>query len=141
MTCTEDDHITEIEDYVEALSYNQSFLSSNQDSAESTATPQEADLDDEPIRALLASPRYPPERDASAERSQIYHSERENLMSRSSQDPISRGKPVTLFSRQSRLNQDAFSEREQPVDVLGCNESIFRDANPANVAKSLLERK
>ena len=36
--------------------------------------PQEADLDDEQIRALLASPRYLLEREASAERSQIYHS-------------------------------------------------------------------
>ena len=48
-------------------------------SIESIATPQEADLDDEQIRAPLASPRYLPEREASAERSQVYHyhSERE----------------------------------------------------------------
>ena len=32
-----------------------------------------------------------------------------------------------------------FSEREQPADVLRVNESVLRDANPANVAKSLLE--
>ena len=63
----------------------QPLLSSTHDSIESLATPQEADLDDEQIRALLASPRYLPERDASAERSQIYHSEREGLMSSSSQ--------------------------------------------------------
>ena len=37
------------------------------------------------------------------------------------------------------MNQDAFSEREQPVDVLRGNESIFRDADPANVAESLPE--
>ena len=49
------------------------------------------------------------------------------------------GELVALFSHQSRLNQDAFSEREQPVDVLRGNESIFRDADPANVAKSLPE--
>ena len=72
MTCTEDDQITEIEDHVKALSHNQSFLSSTQDSAESIATPQEADFDDEQIRALLASPRYLPEEEASAERSQVY---------------------------------------------------------------------
>ena len=41
---------------------------------ESLATPQEADLDDEQIRILLASPRYLLEREASAERSQICHS-------------------------------------------------------------------
>ena len=38
---------TEIEDRVKTLSYNQSFLSSTQDSAESIATPQEGDFDDE----------------------------------------------------------------------------------------------
>ena len=32
-----------------------------------------------------------------------------------------------------------FSEIEQPADVLRVNESVLRDANPANVAKSLLE--
>ena len=42
-----------------------------QDSIESIATHQEADLDDEQIRALLASPRYLPEREASAERSHL----------------------------------------------------------------------
>ena len=47
--------------------------------------------------------------------------------------------PVAVFSSQNRLNQDAFPEREQPVDVLGSNESIFRFSNRANVAKSLLD--
>ena len=42
--------------------------------------------------------------------------------------------PVALFLHQNRLNQDAFSEREQLVDVLGRNESIFRFSDPANVA-------
>ena len=44
---------------------------------------------------------------------------------------------MAWLSHQKRLGQDEFSEREQPADVLRCNESIFRDANPANVAKSL----
>ena len=48
------------------------------------------------------------------------------------------GELVALFAHESRLNQDAFSEREQPVDVSRGNESIFRDADPANVVKSLL---
>ena len=37
-----------------------------------------------------------------------YHSEQENLMSSSSQDPTSTGKPVAVFSSQNRLNQDHF---------------------------------
>ena len=86
ITCTED-KITEIQGHVKIVSYNQSLLTSTQDSTESIATPQEADLDDEQIRALLALPRYLLEREASAERSQVYHSEREGLMSSSSQGP------------------------------------------------------
>ena len=53
--CTEDNQITEIEGHVKTLSFNQSLLSSTQDSIESIATPQEADLEDEQFRALLAS--------------------------------------------------------------------------------------
>ena len=86
---TEESGIPDIEDKGKELicdpfplPYNQSLLSSTYDSAESIATPLlESDLDDEQIRALLALPRYLPEREASAERSQIYYSEREGLMS------------------------------------------------------------
>ena len=81
---TEESQITEIEGKglicdPFSLPCDQSLLSSAQDSIESIATPQEADLDDEQIRALLASPPYSPEREASAERSQVYHSEKNRL--------------------------------------------------------------
>ena len=52
ITCAEDHQMTEIEGHVKTLPFNQSLLSSTQDSIESIATPQEADLDDEQIRAL-----------------------------------------------------------------------------------------
>ena len=55
-----------------SFAYNQSLLSSTQDSVESLAAPQEADLDDKQILALLASPLYLPEREAIPERSQSY---------------------------------------------------------------------
>ena len=100
MHFTEDDQFTELEDLrVKPLSYNQSFLPSTYGSADSIATLPESDSDDEQLRALLASPLYPLERGASAERSQVYHSERENLMSSSSQDPTNRGtgKRVAVF--------------------------------------------
>ena len=86
---------------------------STQDSIESIATPQETDLDDEQFRALLASPLYIQERETNAERSQVYHSGRESLMSSSSQNPkpVGTGKPCRSVLRQSRLNQDTFSER------------------------------
>ena len=60
---TEESQSPEIEDKSKelmydpfSLPYNQSSTST-QDSFESLATPQQADLDDEQIRALLASPR------------------------------------------------------------------------------------
>ena len=37
-------------------------------------------------------------------------------------------------------DKTTFQKREQPADVLRGIESVFRDANPANFAKSLLER-
>ena len=115
MHFTEDDQITELEGRVKPLSYNQSFVLSTYGSAESIATPSESDLDDEQIRTLVASPRYSPEQEASAERSQVYHSEQEGLMSSSSQDPTvgGTGKLVAVFSSQSRSNQDTLSDRDQ----------------------------
>ena len=109
---TGDGQLTEHEDLrVKPLSFHQSITASTYDSAESIATP-ESDSDDDQLRPLLASPLYLQEREASAERSQVYHSERENLMSSSSQDPISTRKPVALFSSQNRLNQATFSDGE-----------------------------
>ena len=123
---SEQSQITEIEDKELifnpfSLPCNQSLLSSNQDSIESIATPQEADLDDEQIRALLASLRYLLEREARAERSQVYHSEREGLMSSSSQSLnfIGTGRPVALFLHQKSLSQDAISERDNLLMLKG----------------------
>ena len=97
---TRDGQLTEHEDLrVKPLSFHQSITASTDESAESIAAPlPESDLDDAQLRAPLASPLYLQEREASPERSQVYHSERENLMSSSPQDPISTGKPVALFS-------------------------------------------
>ena len=53
---TEESQIPEIEDKF-SFPCNQSLLSSTRESIESLAMLQEGDLDDEQIRALLASPR------------------------------------------------------------------------------------
>ena len=56
---TGDDQFTEHEDLrVKPLSVHQSIITSTYDSVESIATPPESDLDDEQLRALLASPLY-----------------------------------------------------------------------------------
>ena len=142
---TEDWQLTEHEDLrVKPLFFHQSIIASTYETVEGIATPHpESDLDDEQLRTLLASPLYVQEREASAEHSQVYHSERENLMSSSSQDPISTGKLVALFSSHNRLNQETFSDREEfslrHQHVFGSNESFFTFSNRTNVAKSLLD--
>ena len=89
---TEDDQITELEDRVKFLSYHQSITASTYvktvyNLVDNDAKYPDAEIDDEHTRNSLDSPLYLQERGASAERSQVYHSERENLMSNSSQDP------------------------------------------------------
>ena len=101
-----DGQFSEHEDLrVRPLSFHQSIMASTCDSAESIATPPESDWDETTCSVLHLQ-----EREASAERSQVYHSERENWMSSSSQDPTSTGKPIAVFSSQNRLNQDTFSD-------------------------------
>ena len=58
---------------VEPLFFHRSSKTSTYDSAESIATPPpESDLDDEQMRTMLASPLK--KRQASADRSRVYHS-------------------------------------------------------------------
>ena len=107
-------------------------------------TAPESDLDDEQLRALLASPLYLQEREASAERSQVHHSERENLMSSSSQDPISTGKPVALFSAKIGWIKKRFPiEWIFPQDInrfLGSNESFFRFSDATKARSELMKQ-
>ena len=141
---TGDGQFTELEDLrVRHLSFYQSIMASTCDSAERIATAPESDFDDEQLRAL-ASPKYLQERIANAERSQVYLSVRENLMSSSSQDLVSTERPSAwLFSSKNWLNPETFSEREdfsrRHQQVLGNNEPLFRLSNPANVATSFLD--
>ena len=48
---------------------------------------------------------------------------------------INTGKHVAWLLHQKRLGRDEFLEREQPSDISGSNESIFRDVDPMSVAK------
>ena len=142
---TGDKELTEHEDLrVKPMSSHQPITASTYDSAESIATsPLDSDLDDEQLRAVagfttvLTGARSKCRTIAS---SSLWT---RNLMSSSSQDPISTGKFVALFSSTNRLNQDTFSDREDFPSrhqlVFGSNDPFFRCSNPANVAKSLLD--
>ena len=102
-----------------------------------------SDWDDEQIRALLVSPLYLQEREANAERSQVYHSVRENLMSSSSQDPKNTERPsALLFSSKNMLNQETFLKRgfcSGHQQIMGNNEPLFGFCDPETSVKSILE--
>ena len=72
----------------------------------------EPDLDDEQMRNLLASPLYLQEREASADRSRVYHSFRENSMSSSSHFRESAGNPAAVFSHKRKSSPETLSDRE-----------------------------
>ena len=78
---------------VKPLSYSQSLIHSASDSAESTATPPDSDLEDEQLRKMLASPLYFQEREENEAQVRACHSERESSMVSSSRNPEVSGKP------------------------------------------------
>ena len=65
------------------------------DSAESIAP--DSDFDDEQIRKMLASPLYIRDREEGDGQSQAYHSGRKSLMTQSSWNPRSSGKPDAIY--------------------------------------------
>ena len=105
--------------------------------------PPESDLDDEQIRNMLASPLYLQEREASADRSRVYHSFRENSVSSSSHFRESAGKLAAMFSHKRKSSQETLSDREgissghQPVQ--GKDETLFRFSDLEEAARLVLE--
>ena len=70
---------------VKPMFFHRPSMASTYDSAESIATPPPgSDLDDELMRNMLTSPPFFQEREASADRSRVYHSFRENSVLSSS---------------------------------------------------------
>ena len=94
-------------------------MTSTYDSAESIATlPPESGLDDEQIRTLLASPLYLQKRDASADRSRVYHSLRKNSVSSSSHfREYGMREPVALLSNKRKSSQEALSDKIFPQNI------------------------
>ena len=126
------------------MSYVQSQMHSDHDSAESIA---DSDLEDGELQKVLASPLYVQgrencnssriptapgklsaiiqEREVSAKRTQA--DRRESLMSSSSQEPRASGKSAAMSSSGSAEPRNQFKS------------SIFKNADPSNVGRSLLE--
>ena len=109
-------------------------------SAESIATPPpDSDLDDEQIRNVLASPLYSQEKEASADRSRVYHSFRENSVSSSSHFREGAGKPAAVFSHKRKWSQETLSDKEGissgHQSVRGTDETLFRFSDPDEAAE------
>ena len=103
---------------------NEDLIASTYDSAESIATPSpQSDFDDEQIRALLAPPLHSQEREreASADRSQVYHSVRENLVLSSSQVPKStereRETRCVVFNQKEVESRSIFRQNIFPHNI------------------------
>ena len=139
---TEDD--TSVQ--VKPMLFHRPGMTSTYDSAESIATPLlVSDLDDEQIRNMLASPLYVQEREASADRSRIYHSFRENSVFSSSHFRDSAGKLVAGFSHERMSSQETVSDRECPSSghqpVRGEDEALSRLFESENAADWTLKNK
>ena len=82
-------------------------------------------------------------REANAQRAQAYHSRQTSLMASSSRELDVSGKPDAMFSCHSESSQNRFSERDRSNEPGNRFESsvhsAFKFADPANVAKSLLD--
>ena len=124
---------------VKPMFFHGPSMTSTYESAESI----ESDWDDEQIRNMLASPLYLQEREASADRSRLYHSSRENSVSSSSHFRESAGKLAAVFSHKRKSSQEILSDREgvssgrQPLQVK--DEILFRFSGPEEAARLVLE--
>ena len=124
---------------VKLMFFHKPSMTSTNDTSESIATACESDLADDQIRNMLAAPLYLQEREASADRSRVYHSFRENSVSSSSH--FQGNLPQCSHKRKS--SQGTLSDREvnssghQPVPRK--DETFFRFSDPEEAAKLVLE--
>ena len=115
-------------------------MTSTYDSAESIATPPlDSDLDDEQIRSMLASPLYLQEREASADRSRVYHSYNESSVSSSSHFRASAGRFAAVFSHIRKSSQESHSDRDGISSAhrafRGENEALSKLSDPEEAAR------
>ena len=92
----------------------------------------------------MASPLYLEGREASADRSQFYHSFRENSVSSSCHFRESAGKPAAMFPHKRKSSQDTFFDREGISSghqtVQGKGETFVRFSCPEETVSVALEQ-
>ena len=131
---------------VKPMFFHKPSMTSTYCTCESIATSSpESDLDDDQIRNMLASPLYLQKRQASADRSRVYHFFQENSVSSSSRFRESAGKLAAVFSHKRKSSQDTFSDRDCISSglqtVQGKGESVFRFSDPEEAARTFLEER
>ena len=77
---------------------------------DTVANPTDSEVDDAQIVRILASPLYVQEREASADPSRNYHSNRGISLSKSSVFRSSAGRPAPKFSHQSKSSKESHSD-------------------------------
>ena len=130
---------------IKSIFFHKPSMMSTHDTPESIAPlPPESDLDDDQIRNMLALPLYLQEREASADRSLVYHSFRESSVSSSSHFRGNAGKPAALFSHTRNSSQDTFSDRDgissRHQTVEGKGETFVTFSNPEETVRLALEQ-
>ena len=95
-----------------------SFGSAKNSGEDVTLAPMSSEVDERQSVRMLVSPLFRQKREASAAPARIYHSDRENSMSRSSHVPVTE-KPVAIYlhdrkaSRDPTILQESYSAREK----------------------------
>ena len=100
-------------------------MTSTYDTSESISTPPpKSDVDDDQIRNMLASPLYSQEREASADRSLVYHSFREKSVSSSSHFRVQGNLPRCYHFKESRVKTHFPTEKAFPQDIKQFREEV-----------------
>ena len=107
--------------------------------AESFVTPPlDLEINDEQSTELLASPLFPQEREASADRSQVYHSQRENLVSDSSRLQPRQGRPVAWRPSGSERNLRSILEEQRQQLLSEAHSEILNQECRAEKADAVI---
>ena len=102
-------------------------MTSTYDSAESIATPPaESDLDDEQLRNVLASPLYLQEREASADRSRVYHSKEKTQcpVHLTYEKKVQGNLPQCSHTKENRVKKHFPTEKAFPQDINQLEEKV-----------------
>ena len=98
--------------------------------------PLDLEINDEQPTDLLASPLFPQEREGSADRSQVYHSQKENLMTDSSRLQSSTGDLLLLVHSESEKDITGILEEQRQQILSDARSEIWKQERRAEKAEA-----